>query len=69
MPILSSLFFPLGQQKKGFDDDALEQELNALEDYISDEEQAAPAWLSDLPPPSTTAIASDPQKQTVPLGL
>jgi hypothetical protein len=47
----------------------LEQELNALEDYISDEEQAAPAWLSDLPPPSTTAIASDPQKQTVPLGL
>ena len=33
---------------EGFDDDALEQELNALEDYIS-EEEGPPAWLSELP--------------------
>lgn len=59
--------FEMIEINKGFDDEALEQELNALEDYISDEEQAAPAWLSDLPAPSTAAIPADPHKQSVPL--
>ena len=44
----------------GYDEEALEAELDALEDYISDEE--APAWLTELPdpataPPSQTAAA------------
>ncbi len=57
---------------EGFDDDALEQELNALEDYIS-EEEGPPAWLSDMPsaaPPSSLPAGGHQQPASpVPLNI
>ncbi len=49
---------------EGYDDDALEQELNALEDYIS-EEEGPPAWLSELPS-AAPPVAAGAGGQAVP---
>jgi hypothetical protein len=47
---------------EGYDEDDLMAELDALEEYISEEE--APAWLSSLPDTQTAAVP--PSTQAVP---
>ncbi len=42
---------------EGYDEDALEQELNALEEYMS-EEEGPPAWLAELPSAAPPAAAA-----------